>query len=172
MRVEIRVRRMARIVGLSLLISGYAVIAGYAAAQTGAAPNSAPSKDADIQLRSDLLHGDLERAAEAMHKGELASAEQALRHALTIDPHSIVALNNLGIVLARQGKPAEAIPFYEEALKVRPHDAATERNLAIACFKAERYAPAWRVLEPLAKQYPTDFQILDLAGLSLFALDR
>ena len=96
---------MARIVGLSLLISGYAVIAGYAPAQTGAAPNSAPSKDANIQL-----HGDLERAAEAMHKGELASAEQALRHALTIDPHSIVALNNLGIVLARQGKPAEAIP--------------------------------------------------------------
>jgi hypothetical protein len=24
----------------------------------------------------------------------------------------------------------------------------------------------------MAKQYPTDFQIVDLAGLSLFALDR
>src|ERR1700721_580518 len=113
MRVEIRVWRMARIVGLSLLISGYAVIAGYVAAQTGAAPNSAPSKDADIQLRSDLLHGDLERAAESMHKGELASAEQALRHALTIDPHSIVALNNLGIVLARRGKRGEPFLFFE-----------------------------------------------------------
>jgi len=37
-----------------------------------------------------------------------------------VDPHSLAALNNLGIVLSRQGKPAEAIPLYQEALKFRP----------------------------------------------------
>jgi protein O-GlcNAc transferase len=91
---------------------------------------------------------------------------------LKIDPHSIAALNNLGIVLARRGRPAEAIPLYEEALKFRPDDASTKRNLAIAYFKSQRYLPAWRLLRPMAATYSTDFQILDLAGLSLFALDR
>ena len=107
-----------------------------------------------------------------MHKGELPTAAEALRQALTIDPHSLAALNNLGIVLAREGKPAEAIPLYEEALKVRPGDAATKRNLAIAYFKAQHYRSAWSLLQPMAVAYPTDFQVLDLAGLSLFALDR
>ena len=161
MKVQTRLQRMASIYALLLLI------AGYAAAQAGGPSNTPPPKGTEAQL-----HADLERAAEAMHKGELPSAAEALRQALTIDPHSLVALNNLGIVLSREGKPAEAIPLYEAALKVRPHDAATERNLAIANFKAQRYAAAWRLLRPMTLQYPADFQILDLSGLSLFALDR
>src|SRR6202041_778411 len=100
------------------------------------------------------LHACLERAAESMHQGELADAAKALRQALTIDPHSLAALNNLGIVLSREGKPAEAIPLYEEALKVRPGDAATKRNLAIAYFKTQHYRSAWSLLEPMAVAYP------------------
>ncbi len=106
-----------------------------------------------------------------MHGGNNAFAADAFRHALAIDPHSLSALNNLGIVLSRLGKPAEAIPLYEKALAIRPDD-STKRNLAIAYFKAQRYAPAWHTLRPMTLKYPNDFQILDLAGLSLFALDR
>jgi Flp pilus assembly protein TadD len=51
------------------------------------------------------LHSYLEQAAEAMHKGDLASAAETLRLALAIDPHSLAALNNLGIVLTGEGKP-------------------------------------------------------------------
>ena len=127
----------------------------------------APSTSANAQL-----HSYLQQAAEAMHKGNLASAADNLRRALQIDPHSLAALNNLGIVLARQGKPAEAIPLYQEALKVRPGDQATERNLAVAYFKDQRYRSAWSVLQPMAVNDPKDFQILELSGLSLFALDR
>jgi len=165
MRVQIPVQQVARICALLPLI------AGWAAAQAVSPDNTPPPKGAEVQQQADL-HADLERAAEAMHKGQLASAAEALRQALIIDPHSIVALNNLGIVLSREGKPEEAIPLYEEVLKARPDNAATKRNLAIAHFKAQQYAPAWRLLEPMATQFPTDFQILDLSGLSLFALDR
>ena len=118
------------------------------------------------------LHSYLEQAAEAMHKGDLAAADETLRRALAIDPHSMTALNNLGIVLAREGKPAEAIPLYQQALKVRPEDLATKRNLAVAYFKAQRYRSGWTLLQPMAAANPKDFQILDLAGLCLFALDR
>src|SRR5258707_7588409 len=156
MREQIRVRRMAKIYTMWLLL------ACCAAAQTGVPPNTPLPNGAEIQL-----HSYLEHATEAMHKGDNADAEETLRRALKIDPHSLAALNNLGIVLARMGKPAEAIPLYEEALKIHPDDPSTKRNLAIAYFKAQRYLRAWRLLRPLTEKYPTDFQILDLAGLSL-----
>jgi Flp pilus assembly protein TadD len=84
-----------------------------------------------------------------MHRGDLASAAENFRHALKIDPHSLAALNNLGIVLSREGKPAEAIPFYQEALKIRPADPATQRNLAVAYFKAQHYRSTWSLLQPM-----------------------
>src|ERR1700688_1779228 len=131
-RPKVRARHIAGIYATWLLIA-YCV-----AAQTGLIPNTAPPNGAEIQLHTYLKH-----AAEAMHKGDNAAAAEKLRRALKIDPHSLAALNNLGIVLSREGKPAEAIPFYQEALKVRPGDAATQRNLAVAYFKAQHYRSAW-----------------------------
>ena len=134
MSLQIRVRRMA-----SILL--WLLIACCLAAQTGSPPKTQPkdieAKGTEATGTAAQLHSCLERAADAMHKGELPAAAEALRQALTIDPHSLAALNNLGIVLSREGKPAEAIPLYEEALEVRPGDAATKRNLAIAYFKAQ-----------------------------------
>src|ERR1700722_3020487 len=65
-----------------------------------AAQPGSPPKPQDSKTKEEQLHAGLERAAEAMHKGELADAAKALRQALTIDPHSLAALNNLGIVLS------------------------------------------------------------------------
>lgn len=113
----------------------------------------------------------MEEGVQAMRGGDYSSAAAALRQALALNPNSVAALNNLGIALTHQGKVGEAIPLYERALKLQP-DPRTQRNLAIAYFKEQRYSPAWRLLSPLAREYPKDFQILDLAGLSLFALDR
>ena len=107
-----------------------------------------------------------------MHKADNAAAAQALRRALKIDPHSLAALNNLGIVLARMGRPAEAIPLYEDALRFHPNDSSTKRNLAVAYFKAQHYRSALTLLEPMAVANPSDFQIQELAGLCQFALDR
>jgi tetratricopeptide (TPR) repeat protein len=132
---------------------------------------ASPAAQASSTDSAAEVHDTLQKASAAMHQGDMVSAERELRHALEIDPHSLAALNNLGIVLSREGKPADAIPLYEEALKVRPDDAATKRNLAVAYFKSEQYTSAWSLLAPMAVA-PTDFQILDLSGLSLFALDR
>lgn len=60
------------------------------AAQMVAAPSSNSGEP--------QLHSYLEQASQAMHRGDNATAVVALRHALRIDPHSIAALNNLGIV--------------------------------------------------------------------------
>src|ERR1700723_2127652 len=160
MRVQMRARQIVRICAIWMLI------AHCVAAQTPAPPSTPPSNGDETQLPPYLEH-----AAEAMHQGDNAAAAKDLRLALKIDPHSLAALNNLGIVLAGMGSPAEAIPLYEDALKLHPDAPSTKRNLAIADFKAQRYLPAWRLLQPMATTYPTDFQILDLAGPSPFALE-
>jgi tetratricopeptide (TPR) repeat protein len=150
-----------------MLVAAWLLITLCASAQTATPPQATPSNPAGVRLQSYL-----NEAAEALHKGDLTSAADALRRALAVDPHSLAALNNMGIVLAREGKPAEAIPLYQEALRLRPGDPATKRNLAVAYFKAQRYQSAWSLLQSMAVAYPSDFQILDLAGLSLFALDH
>src|SRR5215469_805409 len=76
----------------------------------------APSEAGNEAATAAQVHAYLRDASESMHKNDLATAAHALRLALDVDPHSMAALNNLGIVLVRQGKPAEAIPFYERAL--------------------------------------------------------
>src|SRR5438445_4354836 len=109
------------------------VISGIAApampAQVGSSPSPGRPTPVDSRLRSDL-----EEATQALKRGDNVSAEKGFRRALEIDPNSLQALNDLGIVLARMGRPAEAIPFYQKALTIRP-DPATKRNLAIAYFK-------------------------------------
>ena len=76
------------------------------------------------------LHLQLEQAQKSVHQGDLAAATESLHRALAIDPHSLLALNELAIVLSRQGKPAEAIPLYQQALKLRPDDPVIRRNPA------------------------------------------
>jgi tetratricopeptide (TPR) repeat protein len=74
-------------------------------------PSCAPAQAVPANSAEVRLHSYLEQAAQAMHTGALATAAENFRRALGIDPHSLAALNNLGIVLSRQGKPAEAIPL-------------------------------------------------------------
>jgi Flp pilus assembly protein TadD len=92
------------------------------------------------------LQSEVTQAQNAMRAGDLSGAERGLRRALALDSNPLVALNELGIVLARQGKPAEAIPIYQRGLSLRPGDPAIRRNLAIAYFKAEKYRSAWHLL--------------------------
>ncbi|MGA8214861.1 MAG: tetratricopeptide repeat protein [Candidatus Sulfotelmatobacter sp.] len=98
------------------------------AAQTGLTSSTETSPPTARELQ---LHACLEQATQAMHQGDNAAAAEAFRRALEIDPHSLVALNDLGIVVTRQGRPGEALRFYEQALEFRPDDPSTRRNLAI-----------------------------------------
>ena len=98
MQVQMRARQIARIYAMWLLI------AHCLAAQTRVPSNTQPPSAEEIQLHTYLDH-----AAESMHKGDNDAAAEDLRRALKIDRHSLAALNNLGIVLARMGRPAEAI---------------------------------------------------------------
>ena len=73
-----RVLTCVRIAAASAM---WALVAHCAAAQTGVPTGDSPSNRSESQA-----HSYLERAAEAMHKGDNSAAEEALRQALKIDP--------------------------------------------------------------------------------------
>ena len=55
------------------------------------------------------------RGALLLAKGDARGAQESLREALKIQPNHTLALYNLGVALALEGKPAEALPFLERA---------------------------------------------------------
>jgi Flp pilus assembly protein TadD len=109
--------------------------------------------------------------SQALQRGDNLAAERAFREALELDPNSVQILNNLAISVARQQRETEAISLYERALHLKPGDSVTRRNLGVAYFRAHQYQPALPLLESSAKETPS-FQVLELAGLDAFALDR
>jgi tetratricopeptide (TPR) repeat protein len=111
------------------------------------------------------------QGSQALQQGDNAAAEHAFREALALDPKSVPVLNNLAISLARQQREREAISLYERALRLTPGDSVTRRNLGVAYFRARQYQSALPMLESSAREAPS-FQVLELAGLDAFALDR
>ena len=109
--------------------------------------------------------------SQALQRGDNLAAEHAFREALELNPNSVPILNNLAISVARQQRETEAISLYEKALHLKPGDSVTRRNLGVAYFRARQYQPALPLLESSAKEAPS-FQLLELAGLDAFALDR
>ncbi len=59
-------------------------------------------------------------------------AIEVLRPAILAHPESAPLWNTLGTILGEQGRPAEALVFYEEALRVEPSFAKARYNLANA----------------------------------------
>lgn len=114
----------------------------------------------------------LVEGSQALDHGHLALAEKQFRHALSLDPNSCGALNDLAISLVRQHRITEAIVYYHRAMAICPKNPATRLNLGIAYFLSHRYHHALPLLKPLADSQKDNFQMNDLAGLTLFALDR
>jgi tetratricopeptide (TPR) repeat protein len=69
--------------------------------------------------------GELQLAA-----GRLGEAERSFRQALQLNPaFNGFAATNLGVTLARAGRPAEALPFFELEAKLLPNRASVHDNL-------------------------------------------
>ncbi|MFB3923360.1 MAG: tetratricopeptide repeat protein [Terriglobia bacterium] len=95
------------------------------------------------------------------------AAEQALRHALKLDPALGSARALLGASLVREGKADQAIAELDRALKSRLNDSA-ERTARLALHEALMargdYGRAVEVLQPLARRDPKDLDALYYLG--------
>ena len=84
-----------------------------------------------LALRPDVL---LERAGTLCRAGHREQARAICRQILLVQPVNVEALNLLGVTLAEDGLPFEAIEQFENVLRITPHalDAWLNRGLALS----------------------------------------
>jgi tetratricopeptide (TPR) repeat protein len=75
-------------------------------------------------------------------QNDFDDAVRCYQTALELDPAWVEAYYNLANLLARHGRPAEAIPYFREAVSLNPRDPRTQNNLAAALFRVGRIEEA------------------------------
>jgi tetratricopeptide (TPR) repeat protein len=74
----------------------------------------------------------------SVERGNYQIGEQVFRRVLQLDPYDLTALSNLGILLAKQGKPKDAIPLLKSAFDRNLDIPALAMNLArVECMTGD-----------------------------------
>ena len=103
-----------------------------------------------------------QQAAQALARGDNATAERQLQFVLQRAPAHTGALGNLGIVYARTGRAPEAVAVYQRALKLAPDEPGLLLNLGLAQLQLENYAAAKTVLARIWRRGAPSAQVREL----------
>ncbi len=85
-------------------------------------------------------------------------------HTLACTPENPIAHNNLGFVLANQGKLKEAIQHYERALQIKPDHVQALNNLGVALAREGKLDEARQPLEQALRLEPAYADALNNLG--------
>src|SRR5437870_3406433 len=94
-------------------------------------------------------------------------SERLWTHALATYPQTSMAQNNLGAVLADQGKLAEAIEHYQRALQIRPENVEAHNNLGLALARQGKMAEASDHYRQALRIMPNDVEVHNNLGRAL-----
>ena len=97
--------------------------------------------------RLDLARRDNRRGIEHWKRGELATAQEALRRATRRNPRYAGALSNLGMVLIECRRHHEGLELLERAVEVDPRHAGALNNLGVAMILGNNPAGAVKYLQ-------------------------
>jgi Flp pilus assembly protein TadD len=112
-----------------------------------------------------------QRALAALHSGRLDQAERCYRELLAVHPHPGV-LVNLGVVLVRMRRAAEAVPLFERALAMRPADANARIALSNALMHGNRPFDALARCDEVLASDPANRDAQLNRAVALRALNR
>jgi tetratricopeptide (TPR) repeat protein len=119
-----------------------------ARAASGAAAASSPA----------MLAVDAVRAGEvAYNTGDLTSALRQYETAAEADPDNPIALNNVGQMLVRLDRAADAVPYFDRAIARSPEAWAYHFNRARAYAQMEDWARAIAGYRDAARLFPDDY---------------
>ncbi|MCB0042305.1 MAG: tetratricopeptide repeat protein [Caldilinea sp.] len=93
-------------------------------------------------------------AQDAEETGSLDKAESLYRDAIEHDPHFCDAMDNLGVLLRRQGRIDEAIGWYRRSLAVFPANTVAQQNIALALMVQGDYLSAAKEYQQLIEMAP------------------
>lgn len=89
------------------------------------------------------------------------------RAARAVAPAGSMANNDRGIELVREGRPGEAVPFFEEALRINPEFAEAHYNLGTLLARGGRLDEAIRHLEDAVRLGPANADSRVNLGIAL-----
>ena len=90
--------------------------------------------------------------AEALHAGDLDTAEKRFRQVLAAEPTSAPAIGNLGVVAMRRQHWAEAVRLLTQASKLAPKVAGIRLNIGLAYYRQNRFDLAVAPLESVVRE--------------------
>jgi len=111
-------------------------------------------------------------AHEALKGRDLPAIERQLRDALARDPRDVSALNNLGVVIRKQGRPDEAADCYRKALAIQPRDWPSLNNLGNVLHHLRDFAGAIEMHDRAIAARPNEADSHFNKGNALTALER
>ena len=102
------------------------------------------------------------RAVQLHQSGDLEGAIREYQAFLAVRPERVDARSNLGVVLARLGRYADAIEQYKRALTLDGRNHAIRFNLAVAYYKTARILSASKELNLIVAAQPENKNALYL----------
>ena len=100
-------------------------------------PDAQEGLQAAEAMAVELAEAAFQQGLKAQDQNQSEQAIAAYRQALAIKPAHVLACNNLGILLLRQGSAAEATTYFRRAADAAPDQAAVQLNLGDA-LRAQR----------------------------------
>jgi len=112
-------------------------------------------------------------ARQLSQQGQPAQARELLEQAITQNPRSAVAHNDLGVVAYQLGDLVAAQAAYEQAVRLDPANSNFRKNLADLYFVAvDRPDDAIQIYLELFRQNPRDIEVLAALGQICQAVGR
>jgi Tfp pilus assembly protein PilF len=113
---------------------------------------------------------EFDKGNKEQQRGNAAAAIEHYQRALEIDENFFPALNNLGTVLARQGKQAEAQAAFRRALEINPNDGQAYINLGHLLYDQGEFGAAVERLNQGLQRTPESAAANFLLGSAYFKL--
>jgi len=132
------------------------------------AASSAPS----AAIRATRAPQPSDATAVPSRPGDLEQALDHYRAALAEKPADPELLANIGQILVAMNKPAEAVPFLEQAVGAEPFSIVARFDLAVAYSRSGRLMEAMVLYEGMVRSGEADIRVHHNLGLALRQLGR
>jgi len=109
-----------------------------------------------------------ERGQTALQQGHLEEAEAAFRNVLALDPGSIGAYSNLGVVYMREKQWKAALSMLQKADKMSPGVPGIRLNIGLTYYRQNKFQEAIPAFESVVRNSPASTQARYLLGLCYF----
>ena len=136
------------------------------AATNQSARGALPPDQAAVRAQFDSLES-RRAGAVAYDSGDMATALQKFQAAVDSNPNDPEARNNLGQLLVRQNRAADALPHFDEAVRLDSQKWAYRFNRARAYGQLNRWPDAITEYRAAAQIFPDDYATHYNLGLAL-----